>query len=182
MLQVNSRNGGWKVFFLAQTKKCQKRVRKQKCGFHISSVWQIVGDNYRWDSMVVAHIQRLLSSGQLGGRTCVVWLSLLSSVGQLVHKNIRSISKKCLPSSVSWACTRSGNFSDAPASLDFNHVSESLIVSNLYVIDHGSKEHQRRKKEGVLLSMKERFFFLGPTSFGEILCWMLWLGKDFPKL
>ena len=34
----------------------------------------------------------------------------------------------------------------------------------------------------VLLSMKERFFFLGPTSFGEILCWMLWLGKDFPKL
>ena len=38
------------------------------------------------------------------------------------------------------------------------------------------------KVSAVLLSMKERFFFLGPTSFGEILCWMLWLGKDFPKL
>ena len=144
------------VAFWLKQKSAQKRVRKQKCVFHFSSVWQIVGDNYRWDSMVVAHIQRLLSSAQLGGRTCVVWLSLLSSVGQLVHKNIRSISKKCLPSSVSWACTRSGNFSDAPASLDFNHVSESLIVSNLYVIDQGSKEHQRRKKEGEDIAHRRR--------------------------
>ena len=40
----------------------------------------------------------------------------------------------------------------------------------------------RQHLKAVLLSMKERSFFFGPTCFGEILCWKLWLGKDFPKL
>ena len=50
---------------------------------------------------------------------------------------------------------------------------------------HSMRHHLQQHDHAhttVLLSMKERSFFFGPTCFGEILCWKLWLGKDFPKL
>ena len=135
------------VFFGSNQKVPKKSEKTEMWFWYFLSVtncwWQLQMGFYGGCSHTKTVKQRPIRR-----RTCVVWLSLLSSVGQLVHKNIRSISKKCLPPSVSWVCTRSGNFSDALASLDLNHVSESLIVSNLYVIDQGSKEHQRRKKEG----------------------------------
>ena len=76
------------------------------------------------------------------------------------------------------ARTKKGSSQDALTNLFMHPVMVTFILEKWRHVKFSFYLHLRF----VLLSMKERFFFLGPTSFREILCWMLWLGKDFPKL
>ena len=81
-----------------------------------------------------------------------------------------------------------------------SHDKDPRSVSSLSVLKHtkestklafndndGDKEEEdplrRRSRRRRCVTFNEgEIFFFGPTCFGEILCWKLWLGEDFPKL